>query len=94
MTSPPDLCAVDPEEMRGRAADSLLTARERTRSLTICVDDHDLTAQHSPLMSPLVWDLAHIGNQEERWLLRAVAGRAAMRPEIDPLSADEHSFGR
>jgi hypothetical protein len=23
-------------------------------------------------MSPLVWDLAHVGQQEELWLLRAV----------------------
>lgn len=43
-------------------------------------------------MSPLVWDLAHIGNQEELWLLRAVGGREAMRPEIDGLyDAFEHS---
>ena len=26
--------------------------------------------QHSPLMSPLVWDLAHVGQQEDLWLLR------------------------
>jgi gamma-glutamyl hercynylcysteine S-oxide synthase len=91
MTTSPDLHAVDPEELRRRAVHSLLTARERTATLTTCVDDHDLTAQHSPLMSPLVWDLAHIGNQEEQWLLRAVAGREAMRPEIDPIyDAFEH----
>ena len=34
-------------------------------------------------MSPLVWDLAHIGNQEELWLLRDVGGREPIRPEID-----------
>ena len=61
------------------------------RAPHLCVDDPELTAQHSPLMSPLVWDLAHIGNQEELWLLRAVAGREAMRPEIDGLyDAFEH----
>jgi len=38
-------------------------------------------------MSPLVWDLAHIGNQEELWLLRArrQGPGNAMRPEIDGL---------
>ncbi len=42
-------------------------------------------------MSPLVWDLAHIANQEELWLLRAVGGRDAIHPEIDPLyDAFEH----
>jgi iron(II)-dependent oxidoreductase len=42
-------------------------------------------------MSPLVWDLAHIANQEELWLLRAVGGREPMHPEIDPIyDAFEH----
>lgn len=81
----------DPEVLRERALAALLTARERTGVLTDSVDDHELTAQHSPLMSPLVWDLAHIGNQEELWLLRGVAGHDAMRPEIDGLyDAFEH----
>ncbi|MGH4030150.1 ergothioneine biosynthesis protein EgtB [Actinomycetota bacterium Odt1-20B] len=80
-----------PDALRARALAELLAARERTSALTSCVDDPELTAQHSPLMSPLVWDLAHIGNQEELWLLRAVAGRDAMRPEIDSLyDAFEH----
>jgi iron(II)-dependent oxidoreductase len=79
------------ETLRERALASLTTARARTTLLTSCVEEPELTAQHSPLMSPLVWDLAHIGNQEELWLLRAVAGREAMRPEIDTLyDAFEH----
>ncbi|MFB7557668.1 ergothioneine biosynthesis protein EgtB [Streptomyces brevispora] len=83
--------AQDAEVLRERAVAALLTARERTTLLTDSVDDHELTAQHSPLMSPLVWDLAHIGNQEELWLLRGVAGREAMRPDIDGLyDAFEH----
>lgn len=77
--------------LRELIAGELIAARERTARLTDCVEDHDLTAQHSPLMSPLVWDLAHIGNQEELWLLRNVAGRDPMHPEIDPLyDAFEH----
>ncbi|MCI3934502.1 ergothioneine biosynthesis protein EgtB [Streptomyces sp. AN091965] len=82
---------VGPEELRERALGALRAARERTALLTSCVEDSELTAQHSPLMSPLVWDLAHIGNQEEQWLLRAVGGRDALRPEIDSLyDAFEH----
>ncbi|MFE9116611.1 ergothioneine biosynthesis protein EgtB [Streptomyces sp. NPDC007172] len=81
----------DPELLRARALTALTAARARTGTLTSTVDDHELTAQHSPLMSPLVWDLAHIGNQEEQWLLRAVAGQEAIRPEIDSLyDAFEH----
>ncbi|GGX75507.1 ergothioneine biosynthesis protein EgtB [Streptomyces anandii] len=83
--------ATDPETLRERVLSTLTTARDRTTLLTSCVEEPDLTAQHSPLMSPLVWDLAHIGNQEELWLLRAVGGREAMRPEIDSLyDAFEH----
>jgi iron(II)-dependent oxidoreductase len=79
------------DELREVIAGNLLTARERTRLLTESVDDSDLVLQHSPLMSPLVWDLAHIANQEELWLLRNVGGRESMRPEIDPLyDAFEH----
>jgi iron(II)-dependent oxidoreductase len=42
-------------------------------------------------MSPLVWDLAHVANQEELWLLREIGGLDPMHPEIDPLyDAFEH----
>jgi gamma-glutamyl hercynylcysteine S-oxide synthase len=69
----------------------LTAARERTALLTGSVDDADLIKQHSPLMSPLVWDLAHVANQEELWLLRTVGGIDPMHPEIDPLyDAFEH----
>jgi iron(II)-dependent oxidoreductase len=79
------------EALRDLAGSSLVTARERTQLLTGCIGDADLTRQHSPLMSPLVWDLAHVANQEELWLLRAVGGREPMHPEIDPLyDAFEH----
>ncbi|MET9951810.1 ergothioneine biosynthesis protein EgtB [Streptomyces sp. NPDC006339] len=83
--APPDEGTPDEAALRSRAVEALTTARERTALLTSCVDEDELTAQHSPLMSPLVWDLAHIGNQEEQWLWRAVAGREALRPEIDSL---------
>ncbi|MFE3020085.1 ergothioneine biosynthesis protein EgtB [Streptomyces sp. NPDC059256] len=79
------------DELRQRALAALTDARARTATLVDCVDDGELTAQHSPLMSPLVWDLAHIGNQEEQWLLRTVGGREALRPEIDSVyDAFEH----
>jgi iron(II)-dependent oxidoreductase len=70
----------------------LTRARRRTAELTDCLDDSDLVAQHSPLMSPLVWDLAHIGNQEELWLVRDVGGREPVRSDIDELyDAFKHS---
>ena len=73
-------------------ADELDRVRSRSLGLTTDVLDVDeLLAQHSRLMSPLVWDLAHVGNYEELWLLRAAAGQAAVRPEIDDVyDAFEH----
>ncbi len=50
-------------------ADELTRARQRTLRL-VEFDDDELRRQYDPLMSPLVWDLAHIGQQEELWLLR------------------------
>jgi len=79
------------DRLRERIAAELAAARDRTTLLTTIVDEADLVRQHSPLMSPLVWDLAHVANQEELWLLREVGGRTPMHPEIDPLyDAFEH----
>jgi len=84
--------ATSPEALRTRIADLLTASRARSAALTDAVDEADLVAQHSPLMSPLVWDLAHIGSQEELWLVRDVGGRAPLRPEIDGLyDAFQHS---
>lgn len=54
---------------RQRLAEDLQRARTRTLQL-VDFDDDELRRQYDPLMSPLVWDLAHIGQQEELWLLR------------------------
>ena len=60
-------------ELSKRIAEELEIARARTLALLDPIPDTALEAQHSPLMSPLVWDLAHIGHYEELWLLRALA---------------------
>ncbi len=66
-------------------ADELETARRRSLDILDPLDEDSLRRQHSPLMSPLVWDLAHIGNFEELWLLREVAGAAAIDPSLDDM---------
>ena len=64
---------------KARIAAELDAGARRSLGLTTDVlDDAELLAQHSPLMSPLVWDLAHVGNYEELWLLRD-GGRASSR---------------
>ena len=61
-------------------------ARARTLELTD-LDEPTLLAQHDPLMSPLVWDLAHVGQQEELWLLRGgdPARPGMLPPDVDSL---------
>jgi gamma-glutamyl hercynylcysteine S-oxide synthase len=71
---------------RETLARDLTTARDRTLRL-VDFDDAELGRQYHPLMSPLVWDLAHIGQQEELWLLRdGNPDRPGMLPpEVDRL---------
>ncbi|MGZ4473746.1 MAG: ergothioneine biosynthesis protein EgtB [Nocardioidaceae bacterium] len=84
--------ALPEDALKQYVADELERVRDRSFGLTTTVlDERELLAQHSRLMSPLVWDLAHVGNYEEQWLLRAAAGAEAMRPEIDSIyDAFEH----
>ncbi len=88
-TSPDSLPEPD---LKQYVADELERSRDRSVGLTTAVlDEQELLAQHSRLMSPLVWDLAHVGNYEELWLLREAAGVEAMRPELDDIyDAFEH----
>jgi gamma-glutamyl hercynylcysteine S-oxide synthase len=70
---------VSPSELAG----ALEHARARTDALLEPLSDNELTRQVSPLQSPLVWDLAHIGHFEELWLLRRVGGRPPVAAEHD-----------
>jgi iron(II)-dependent oxidoreductase len=78
--------------MRDLVVRDLERARDRTLGLTD-LDDPTLVTQHDLLMSPLVWDLAHVGQQEELWLLRAgdPARPGMLPPEVDaPYDAFKH----
>ncbi len=72
--------------MRDDVVRGLERARARTLHLTD-LDEPTLVAQHDPLMSPLVWDLAHIGQQEELWLLRGgdPTRPGMLAPDVDSL---------
>jgi iron(II)-dependent oxidoreductase len=80
-----DLHLLSDAALREHIAAELARTRQRSIALTEAVDEPELIAQHSPLMSPLVWDYAHIGNQEEIWLVRNVGGRQPVRVDIDQL---------
>src|SRR6516162_10465930 len=84
--------ALEGSELKERIASELQAARGRTLRLLEPISDAQLVRQHSPLMSPLVWDLAHIGHFEELWLLRRLTGAEPIFPESDNVyDAFEHS---
>jgi iron(II)-dependent oxidoreductase len=60
----------------------LVDARERTLWLVGAVADADMDRVHDPLMSPLVWDLAHIAAFEELWLCMRTGGHEPMHPDL------------
>jgi iron(II)-dependent oxidoreductase len=66
-------------------ATELEAARRRSLDLLAELPDTELIRQHSPIMSPLVWDLAHVGNYEELWLLREAAGAPPMDAGLDDM---------
>lgn len=71
-------------ELNEQLAEQLAGSRARTLAIVAPYDDALLRRQHDPLMSPMVWDLAHIANYEDLWLVRAL-GAAPTRTDLDDL---------
>jgi iron(II)-dependent oxidoreductase len=57
-------------------------ARERTLALVESISDEDLVRVHSPLMSPMVWDLGHIAAFEDLWLVYRFGGEPMLRGDL------------
>ena len=66
-------------------AERLAEARERTLALIEPLDEGQLNSVYSPILSPLAWDLGHIANFEELWLVQTVGG-------LEPLHGDLGRF--
>jgi gamma-glutamyl hercynylcysteine S-oxide synthase len=60
-------------------------ARRRTLAVIAPLSDADLCAQVTPILSPVVWDVAHIGHQEELWLLRTLHGEGPTEERFDDI---------
>ncbi len=67
------------------ALDGLRQARERTLALIAHLSREELERQHSPIMSPLVWDLAHIAAYEDLWLVHRHTGQPLLREDLAAL---------
>jgi iron(II)-dependent oxidoreductase len=74
----PDLLSSDAEQVLV----ALGEVRERTLALVAPLSDAQLEAQHSPIMSPLVWDLAHIAAYEDLWLADRLGGAGLLRGDL------------
>src|SRR3982074_1762030 len=68
--------------LKERIAGDLKEARNRTEELLAPIDDERLTTQYDQLMSPPVWDYAHIGVFEELWLVQRLSGAPPMDEEL------------
>jgi iron(II)-dependent oxidoreductase len=64
---------------------ALQTVRERTLALVEHLSEAQLSEVLSPIMSPLVWDLAHIAAYEDLWLVHRHGRRDLLRPELAEL---------
>ena len=65
-----------------RVVEALQEARRRTYALVSSVSDEDLERVHSSLMSPLVWDLAHIAAYEDLWLVHRYGERPLLHDDL------------
>jgi iron(II)-dependent oxidoreductase len=73
---------VSPRPTRQSIAELLAEARARTIALIAPLGDELLNRVYSPLLSPLAWDLGHIANFEELWLVQTVGGRSPLHGEL------------
>jgi gamma-glutamyl hercynylcysteine S-oxide synthase len=65
-----------------RALVAMEAVRARTLALVGDLDDEQLERVHSPIMSPLAWDLGHIAAYEDLWLAHRYGGLELLRPEL------------
>jgi iron(II)-dependent oxidoreductase len=74
-----------PADRARPALEAINEARERTLALVAHISEPDLERVHSPIMSPLVWDLGHIAAYEDLWLAHRHGGMPLLRPELTEL---------
>ncbi len=72
-------------QSKAAIADRLAEARSRTYSLIEPLDEAQLNRVYSPLLSPLAWDLGHIANFEELWLVQTIGEREPLHGDLGRL---------
>ncbi|MBV9832681.1 MAG: DinB family protein, partial [Marmoricola sp.] len=69
-------------DLKEQISQDLAEARRRTEELLAPLDDERMTTQFDQLMSPPVWDYAHIGVFEDLWLVQTLSGSAPVDEEL------------
>ncbi len=57
-------------------------ARRHTLKLVEPLTEEQLNRVYDPILSPLIWDLGHIANFEELWLVQRIGGREPLRGDL------------
>lgn len=76
------------DSLRERIVESLTRIRGRTLDIVAPLAEAGLLKQHSPLMSPILWDLGHIAEFEDLWLVERlgdVVGESALPATFDAM---------
>ena len=75
----------DAERTRRLLRAGLGATRSKTLSIVAALDHDGLHTQVHDFLSPVIWDVGHVGNFEELWLLRTLSNRPPRDQELDDL---------
>ena len=66
-------------------ADWVADASTRSMALVEDLSDEHLMGPQMEIVNPMLWEIGHVAWFYEKWLLRHLAGREPLRPEVDCL---------
>jgi iron(II)-dependent oxidoreductase len=72
-------------DRKAELAGRLEEARRHTLKLIEPLTEEQLNRVYDPILSPLIWDLGHIANFEELWLVQRIGDRQPLRGDLGEL---------
>jgi len=81
---------------RDAIIDGLARVRQRTLDIVSPLSDAGIRMQHSPIMSPVIWDLGHIAEFEDLWLVQRlgeVSSESALADAYDAMRTPRSARG-
>lgn len=65
--------------------DDLTAARGKTNALWLSLTEEQMTLPVLSIVNPVLWEVGHVAWFQEYWVLRHLAGKAALLPRCDEL---------